>query len=163
MLPSHKKKNIGLEICPIGCPYRIIGTHEIMTYCTLFNKGLFPVFVSALTLSPSKTTWRCLLCLNADRAWINQTTGLNSAPCPDDFNDTREDTMEKEQEQEFWLVWNPGGQNPTCRHGSKESAEDEAERLARTNPTYRFYVLKADSYFKFKTVEKHDLLEEKPF
>ena len=68
-----------------------------------------------------------------------------------------------EEEHEFWIVWNPRGQNPAYRHGSKESAEDEAERLALTNPRYRFYVMKAESYFKLKSVEKHDLLTERPF
>lgn len=41
----------------------------------------------------------------------------------------------------FWLVWNPDGHAPTVQHGSAEAAQREAERLARTNPGQRFYVL----------------------
>lgn len=43
----------------------------------------------------------------------------------------------------FWIVWNPEGRNPTHRHGSESSANNEAERLARMNPGQAFIVLRA--------------------
>jgi hypothetical protein len=44
---------------------------------------------------------------------------------------------------QFWFVWNPQGNAPTCRHGSEQSAINEAERLARLNPGQEFVVLEA--------------------
>jgi len=44
---------------------------------------------------------------------------------------------------EFWMVWNPRGHAPTCRHSTEELAEREAERLARKSPGQSFVVLKA--------------------
>ena len=41
----------------------------------------------------------------------------------------------------FWLVWNSNGYPPNYRHETRQSAELEAERLARLTPGARFYVL----------------------
>ena len=44
----------------------------------------------------------------------------------------------------FWLVWCPtGSRPPSRRHGNKEAAQQEAERLARCAPGQSFYVLKS--------------------
>ena len=48
----------------------------------------------------------------------------------------------------FWMVWNPHGRSPTYRHESRESANKEAQRLARDNPGQVFVVLKAVGAFK---------------
>ena len=45
----------------------------------------------------------------------------------------------------FWMVWNPQGHAPTKDHGTKASAEREAERLARLNRGQRFIVLQSVS------------------
>ena len=38
----------------------------------------------------------------------------------------------------FWLVWNPEGNLPKAVHDTKQSAYNEAIRLARRNPKARF-------------------------
>lgn len=43
----------------------------------------------------------------------------------------------------FWFVWNPAGNAPRHRHGSKAFAEIEALRLARLHRGQQFIVLKA--------------------
>lgn len=43
----------------------------------------------------------------------------------------------------FWFVWNPQGNAPRYRHGSKASADTEALRLARQHRGQQFIVLKA--------------------
>lgn len=43
----------------------------------------------------------------------------------------------------FWVVWNPRGFVPRVQHDSIESATQEAERLADSNPRDMFYVLEA--------------------
>lgn len=42
----------------------------------------------------------------------------------------------------FWMVWNPNGRAPTCRHKSREQADAEAARLATRNPGAVFFVMK---------------------
>ncbi|MFG1304206.1 hypothetical protein V5F34_08705 [Xanthobacter autotrophicus] len=45
-------------------------------------------------------------------------------------------------DDKFFLVWNPNGMGPPrYRHGTKESAEKEALRLAGENPGQTFHVL----------------------
>lgn len=46
-------------------------------------------------------------------------------------------------ESSFWMVWNPQRYAPTYRHTTAESALTEAKRLARNNPSQKFYVLQA--------------------
>jgi hypothetical protein len=48
----------------------------------------------------------------------------------------------------FWLVWNPEGRSPTCKHPSRESAQTEAGRLAKTFPGQRFWVLEAQGFMR---------------
>lgn len=43
----------------------------------------------------------------------------------------------------FWIVWNPGGVNPTHRHDTETGAISEAERLARLHPGTTFFVLQS--------------------
>jgi hypothetical protein len=50
----------------------------------------------------------------------------------------------------FWMVLGSGPSR--CRHPSKESAKNEAERLARLNPGSEFVVLEA-----IATVVKQDV------
>lgn len=46
----------------------------------------------------------------------------------------------------FWIVWNPNGTlPPTYRHGTEQSALDEADRLAVLHRGSSFYVLAATS------------------
>ena len=45
----------------------------------------------------------------------------------------------------FWLVWNPQGHAPTRDHATRQSAEREADRLARLNRGQRFIVLQSVS------------------
>lgn len=42
----------------------------------------------------------------------------------------------------FWMVWRENSHAPTYRHFSKQSAVDEAERLARECAGQTFFVLK---------------------
>jgi len=46
-------------------------------------------------------------------------------------------------ENAFYLVWNQNGGAPTVKHDSRQSAINEAERLARKCPGERFVVLRA--------------------
>ena len=43
----------------------------------------------------------------------------------------------------FWMVWNPQGRTPAFKHVSLAQATNEAERLARLNPSEVFYVLES--------------------
>ena len=42
--------------------------------------------------------------------------------------------------KQFFIVWNPGGKNPTYRHTFESDALKEAERLATLNPNTEFFV-----------------------
>lgn len=55
-------------------------------------------------------------------------------------------------EQKFFIVWNPEGENPKYRHSNFESAREEADRLALSNPDQEFYVLEAHEYMVRRTV-----------
>ena len=43
----------------------------------------------------------------------------------------------------FWMIWNPGNQNPVKQHFDEDQARTEAERLARLNPGQKFHLLAA--------------------
>jgi hypothetical protein len=47
--------------------------------------------------------------------------------------------------EKFWVVWQPESGAPTYRHGTYESAQKEAERLAECAPKHAFFVLEAVS------------------
>ena len=56
-------------------------------------------------------------------------------------------------EKEFWLIWSPrSGRWPRHAHRTKESAEQEAERLSLKYPGRHFYVL-APIGFKMEGLE----------
>lgn len=64
----------------------------------------------------------------------------------------------------FWMVWGENGGAPSHRHVSVESAQREAERLAKVAPGQKFYVLEAKKVsvkMDTLTFELHD--EEVPF
>lgn len=66
-------------------------------------------------------------------------------------------------EEQFYLVWNPQGRNPQCRHSYKDKAKDEAKRLAAQNPGQAFYVLHAISVAKAGEATFTELTEIIPF
>lgn len=51
---------------------------------------------------------------------------------------------------QFWMVWHEEGNGPTYRHNSKQSAIDEATRLAKLAPGEVFFVLKATAGIRAK-------------
>ncbi|WP_336034774.1 hypothetical protein [Acinetobacter bereziniae] len=64
--------------------------------------------------------------------------------------------------KEFFLVWNEQGGNPTFKHESQESAEQEATRLAKQNIGQKFHVLCSMCTFEvpnpvIKTVHENDI------
>lgn len=66
----------------------------------------------------------------------------------------------------FYLVWNEDGFPPRFKHDSVTAAENEAERLASSNPGRAFYVLTPSCRCVEKrvTIERFDLLaNEIPF
>ncbi len=48
----------------------------------------------------------------------------------------------------FWFVWNPNGRAPSYHHASRQSADEEAKRLAEKNPGHQFIVLKSVGGFE---------------
>ncbi|WP_262773423.1 hypothetical protein [Acinetobacter bereziniae] len=64
--------------------------------------------------------------------------------------------------QAFYIVWNKQGGNPTYKHDSQESAEQEATRLAKQNIGQKFHVLCSLCTFEvpepvIKTVYENDI------
>lgn len=51
--------------------------------------------------------------------------------------------MSKKITETLYLVWNPNTGYPKFRHSSRESAIQEAKRLAGNHPGQPFYVLEA--------------------
>ena len=47
------------------------------------------------------------------------------------------------EEQKFWVVWNPTNRNPMVKHTYLKDAKAEALRLAAVNPREVFYVLRS--------------------
>ncbi len=60
--------------------------------------------------------------------------------------------MADQEEQKFWLVWNPCNRNPIVRHAYLHEASAEAKRLAAINPGFDFYVLRAVGVARVTTV-----------
>jgi len=65
----------------------------------------------------------------------------------------------------FWLVWNPQGYNPQCKHNTEEGATREAERLARANPGQTFIVMESVGALVVDNIQRTDLRpgNEPPF
>ena len=57
----------------------------------------------------------------------------------------------------FWLVWNPQGYNPQCKHNTEEGATREAERLARANPGQTFIVMESVGALVVDNIQRTDL------
>ena len=58
-----------------------------------------------------------------------------------------------DQNDQFWMVWNPNGNAPTFRHHHPEAAKVEAERLARLHPGQKFHVLALIGTCEFQAVK----------
>lgn len=67
------------------------------------------------------------------------------------------------QEEQFWVIWNPEGRNPSYKHNTSGAAIEEAQRLARLNPGQSFYVLHAETLVRTVDVEVIKLAENIPF
>lgn len=64
----------------------------------------------------------------------------------------------------FWFVWCAERDAPRHKHPSLQSAEREAERLARLNRGQRFYVLESVCAICVDDVQRTDLRpDEVPF
>ena len=59
--------------------------------------------------------------------------------------------------QSFWLVWNPKREVPTHRHNTKQSAINEAERLARLQRGDTFYILQAVQAISISDIQRIEL------
>lgn len=57
------------------------------------------------------------------------------------YEDNEEEEMKTSRENVFFLVWK--AKPPTYRHNTKRDAVSEAMRLAKQNPSHKFYVLEA--------------------
>lgn len=60
-------------------------------------------------------------------------------------------------ESHFWVVCNFKGSAPSFRHATRQSARNEAKRLADYYPGQRFYVLHAESFAAKNEVLEVDL------
>ena len=64
----------------------------------------------------------------------------------------------------FWIVWGPAGRtNPKCKYAYYESAQSDAERMARVNPGSEFYVMRGESVSVATSVVTNKLVEDCPF
>jgi hypothetical protein len=59
--------------------------------------------------------------------------------------------------KQFWMVWNPDDYPPRVCHDTEAAAETEAERLARTNPGVKFYLLEATQMFEVNNLRRIDM------
>jgi hypothetical protein len=82
---------------------------------------------------------------------VGEATGRGDAPKPSGS-------------PKFWLIWNERGGSPSVKHGSKEEAEAEANRLAENHHAGIFHVTELVSTFRAKTtVERAEAEEPIPF
>lgn len=65
------------------------------------------------------------------------------------------------ENKRFWFVWNENGLNPRHKHESYESAQKEALRLSRANPTQKFIILVSLEDYQCLTVKRSVHKEEK--
>ena len=66
-------------------------------------------------------------------------------------------------EQAFWMVYGIGQQEPRYKHPTLESAEREAQRLAKAHPGIRFVVLEAKSGFQVQEPVQRITYVDYPF
>ena len=63
---------------------------------------------------------------------------------PTDDNSTPQ--LKIDDDSSFWVVWNPRGGPPRCKHASVDSAYAEAVRLSEKYPGRHYYLLKCVGY-----------------
>lgn len=68
----------------------------------------------------------------------------------------------------FWMVYGLGQGAPIAQHVTRESAETESKRLARSHPGIKFFVLETVSVaekvdVQFTRLTRRDLDDEIPF
>lgn len=69
--------------------------------------------------------------------------------------------MNAETKQTFWLIWSPTGPtSPKFRHGSEQSATEEAERLARQHHGQLFVVLEAKAARRVDDMVRTTFIDE---
>ena len=66
---------------------------------------------------------------------------------------TAEKTQASCPGEKFWMVWNPAGKAPTHKHEHEQWANQEAERLATTNPGHEFIILEATRKVKSTSIQ----------
>lgn len=65
--------------------------------------------------------------------------------------------------EKFWLIWNPVGRAPSCKHPTEFEAIAEAERLAKQNPGQEFITLEAHDVYRGEvTVARQALADHQP-
>lgn len=71
---------------------------------------------------------------------------------------------EAPQVEKFWMVYGIGCGRPTYRHETKESAHNEASRLALANPGTDYIVLKATKGYRADSpkLNQFDLVDRDP-
>ena len=63
----------------------------------------------------------------------------------------------------FWMVWSEKSNETSHRHDTPQSARAEAERLAKTFPGVRFFVLGAEGFAAVPNPVKWEEIDEIPF
>ncbi|MDH7640461.1 hypothetical protein [Sphingomonas oryzagri] len=62
--------------------------------------------------------------------------------------------IEKPHHSQVHMIWCEGGPAPRHLHRSWKSARDEAERLAKANPSKRFHILSSAQIYSLPVVER---------
>lgn len=60
----------------------------------------------------------------------------------------------------FWYVWSPTGKVPKFRHENFCSADNEARRLASTNPGSQFVVLESKVAYSVNNLQVTEFAED---
>ena len=75
----------------------------------------------------------------------------------DDYTYLEEDyNKQSNKSEKFWMITGDGNV-PKVRHNSRQAAMEEAERLAKSYPQTKFYVLEAVTEVKSDGVSVTDL------
>lgn len=64
--------------------------------------------------------------------------------------------MDKIPLKPFFVVWRPEGGDPVKRHGYRQDAEREAERIAVANPGSAVYVMAPLGQFRTANVDEQE-------